>query len=147
MGMHAHINSTEAADCHLSFKWSQEFCGPALSRKPLWLQQLPYSTLLGSQATGPKATGATADGCNPLQNFFFSRDQFFKTSQKLLICFQVQRTRFFRELFSHFSKTIFEIFFLENYIDDKFLRQKMWKKILSGAVNFGPMKNSRIAFF
>ena len=33
--MHAHINSSEAADCHLSFKWSQEFCGPALSRKPL----------------------------------------------------------------------------------------------------------------
>ena len=106
-----------------------------------------YSTLLVSQATGPKATGATADGCNPLQNFFFSRDQFFKTSQKLLICFQVQRTRFFRELFSHFLKTIFEYFFLENYIDDKFLRQKVWKKILSGAINFGPMKNSRIAFF
>ena len=35
--MHAHIKSTEAADCHLSFKWSQEFCGPALSREALWM--------------------------------------------------------------------------------------------------------------
>ena len=33
--MHVHINSSEAADCHLSFKWSQEFCAPAFSRKPL----------------------------------------------------------------------------------------------------------------